>query len=497
MNALSRVIVGALAIFSCSKSPTSPEVITAGPTPPTEVGLAVVNGTTTYTIDYGNGNDSNDGSANKPFQNLSALIPLLHAGDSVVLSTSGNYGDLETGYLGVPGKSWDWLPIDTLFRDWVTIVAKVGKVPYLNKISLGCLNQADGTGLPFSVVGNGELNLIIDGVTVGDGVDIYGVRHVQIKNSQITLQGELTEKMERAGIVVANGQYITLEGNEITHANYGIQFFSTDLVIRNNHIHNNIHDGLSILGGENVLIEGNRIHDIDDGSEDEGANFYPWNMHVDGMHFRTVSGAKWPTGHKGFTIRGNLLYNIEAMGVMINANASNGKYENFIWENNIFGPTGGILFHLGAEFSDGFIFRHNTVLYAPDNVWTSPMGRKMDGQKYSFSWWPADSSYKFYNNIFVYANSTVPESYAVANNIYIGDHKGDTARGEIFTPTTPYANIEGNISDYLARNPIIGMPIPLSVAHDAGIVSEVFPAIHTDFLGKVRGSIPDIGAFED
>ena len=99
---------------------------------------------------------------------------------------------------------------------------------------------------------------------------------------------------------------------------------------------------------------------VDDGFDDP-ANYpadvrWTWGRHADGIHIWTLIDAT-----RNLTVRGNIIYHVECMGVMVNASTLEGKeYSNWVFENNVFGPTGGEeTIHGGAAVRDRFIFRHN------------------------------------------------------------------------------------------------------------------------------------------
>ena len=308
-------------------------------------------------------------------------------------------------------------------------------------------------------------------------------RYVTIKNCIINrkdpINGSVDAIDNSQGVGVVNGRYITLKNNNITHVSIGIAAGSYDLVIKGNEIHHNSHDGIRIYGGDNWLIESNKIHDIDDGLNDNSVEL--WNRHVDGIQqwdlFAPVTN---------LVVRGNFFYHIEAMGIMTEGK---GKSANWIFENNLFGPVGGIVFHLGTDVYSSLIFRHNTIFEAPNDVWTSISGRTMNEHQYSLALWSdvaaVNPGYKFYNNVLTTV-STVPLEYGfVSSNLYCDKVSG-----------YPYEAIPGNIDDYLKTGKIPGQLLPGNkTAIDAG-TTQYSSELLIDFNGKKRDTKPDIGAFE-
>lgn len=441
----------------------------------------------TYYIDISKGNDlTADGSQSKPFRTFDKAMSALQSGDSLLVN-NGNYGDVVFGR--TPGLDWgnpDEITVPySKFTSWVAVKAAPGQTPHFNTLQIGTLNIPN-SGSPsktidFSQKGNSDLYMSIEGMIIDDGAYICGSRYVKLKGCKISRLGELNGNANnldnKTGLEVVNGRYITLENNEITHAAIGIAAASYDIVIKNNEIHHNSHDGMRILGGSDFLVEGNRIHDLDDGYEDN----VDWARHSDGIHLFDLFDVT-----KNLTLRGNLLYHIECMGFMIQGGDGSVKNTNWVIENNIFGPIGSIGVHLGADIYDGCIIRHNTVVMAPNDTWTSIYNRTMTGKTYHFALWSVDAvnkGYKVYNNIFT-DDTPVPSEYGyVANNIFYD------------ASSLPFEAIPGNIADYIASGKIPGTLKSGSSAINKG--STLYAAeTPLDFNGKTRDQNPDIGALE-
>lgn len=454
----------------------------------------------TYYLDASNGDDAGgDGSQTKPYKTVAKLWPRLQGGDLVLLA-SGNYPAFVAGRTWPANdtdKGWNCSPVD-VFSDWVTFRAAPGQDPHFAAIDLGTWNAAPGSALPFSQIGNHDAYLRFDGVSVDDGVSIMGSRHVEIMNSRIHRQGSLVGSMDninnKEGITVRNGRHITIAGNDITHVAIGVSVASTDFIMRGNKVHDNSHDGMQIYGGNNLLVEGNQFHDMDDGLGDNPP-LPDWDMHVDGIHvFINNYAPKMPNDLDGLTIRGNVFYHLESMGIMVNGTSPpTTNYRNFVFENNVMGGVGGNMLHWGARI-DGFIFRHNTIVYSPVTTWTSPY-RTLSTANYNVSWWPDGAGKQIYNNIFVDGKSSQPDpgdtSFAlIANNLYKTAPQKPLQRGEALMTALPYA--EGDWTATL---------LPGSQAIDAGtrLGGDFKPLINpleVDINGVRRDNRPDIGAFE-
>jgi len=182
------------------------------------------------------------------------------------------------------------------------------------------------------------------------------------------------------------------------------------------------------------------------------------------------------------------------MAVMINQNDSGvGAFADFLWENNIFGPANGRLFIQGSSFEGSFVFRNNTIVYAPGDVWTSMFGREMkaDGladpssQYYHVEVWGNPAGHEYYNNIFASATTLTQEQGVEAANLYVGADDVDAL---------PHVAIPGDIQAFLDGGGELGELVDGSPATDAGSPGHEAPAV--DFYERSRDTAPDIGAVE-
>jgi len=450
---------------------------------------------TTYYLDAVHGSDTTgDGSQTQPYQTVAAVWPHLKSGDSVELA-SGNYAKFVAGRTGPDDQGWNQRAAD-VFTDWVTFRAGTGQDPHIASLDLGTWSGSDGKAVPFSVLGLCDVYLRFEGLSIDDGASLICCRHVELRNCRIQRAGDITGSDDnlnkKTGVTVINGRYITLDGNEITHVAMGIWAMTTDFVVRNNEIHHNSHDGINMHGGENWLIEGNRIHDLDDGVDDSGS----WGMHVDGIQIYFIYGSeKYATQFNNLTMRGNTFYHLEAMGIMVNAsNPPANNYRNWIFENNVMGPVGGNLLHWGARI-EGFIFRHNSIVYTPTTTWDSMYRKGLDASRYNVAWWPDGDGKQIYNNIFVDGKSSQPDpkntSFAlVANNLYKTAPSSPLERGSALITTLPYA--PGDWTATLLTG---------SQAIDAGTrlgadFNVLANQLDIDINGNPRDNRPDIGAYE-
>ena len=217
------------------------------------------------------------------------------------------------------------------------------------------------------------------------------------------------------------------------------------------------------------------------------------------IHQGGYSDVRWAGGGGDVVIRGNLFYHAEAMDIMVNQNDWDGTWGDFTFENNLFGPSGGMLVILGSSFT-GITVRHNTVLFALNDVWTSIFGRTMassgladpSSQSYLFQIWGNGPEAQVYNNIFAGAGSSTSPSNrikqdkgVVTNNIFIPDD----------IDHLPYTAIPGNIQDFIDGGGVLGQLVTGSAAQNAGTTAYTYPA--NDVYDNPRSDgAPDIGAVE-
>ena len=473
-------------------------------------------------VSASSGNDDNNGSSGAPFATVLKALDTA-AGGEVIYVADGDYGDLRFG-AGEKSYKGHYPPIDEVFTDWVTLLPWGDAAPSFNAVTIGTIaaSAEDNTDMSFSTKGNSDLRLRIDGFTMNDGLIIRGSRYVDIRNCNINRSSyyNWTTETERYdcvtdchAVLVMNGRYITMLDNDINEAGVGIWLMSRDFVFKGNDVHNLMHDGIQFHGGENLLIEGNVIHDLDDGCPSGD-----YDMHVDGMHISKVSGGgKYATELNDLTIRNNLIYHCECMGIMLQWSSTT-SCSNFLWENNIFGPSGGTLVHFGAGVADKFVVRHNTVVYTPNDMWTSDQGRTFGTtEKHEFddptSWaylflvysMTGNDHYRIYNNILTtsrtLSNSSDSEKqYAgyLGGNIFYNltkDYELDDEQG-IVTTTLPYEEVAGDIQDVIDNGKIPGVLYSGSAAVDAGTTDPDTESCDEDFRGNLRDSNVDIGACE-
>ena len=228
----------------------------------------------TYYLDAVNGDDTNPGTSELPWQTLSKAKSTVTGGNTVIVR-DGLYGTYSEAY------------VDR--TDWVTYQAETGHNPELTKIgttTLGDVHNAylcfDGFTIRSAAKQDATIELtktkyvkFLNLNVIGKGADALGTGYaVQLygDTSDVTIDnctfsgGEETGPYDGFGhgMYVPDIDNLTITNNEIKQvANAGITASCRNNTIANNNIHQMGGDGMLLWGGDGpTLIEGNQIHDL-------------------------------------------------------------------------------------------------------------------------------------------------------------------------------------------------------------------------------------------
>ena len=402
-------------------------------------------------------------------QKLSSLRGKVRAGD-VVLLGDGDYGDIAND-LGS-------------FSNWVCVKAAPGCKPTATSLRLrGRIN-----GERYAI-GEEELYLRFEGITFTNGVEIFGYRKIHLVDCVVRLTGDLIGSLRAIGRTALNirgSADIRIEGCEVTHTAVGLWVYAVrDILIRNNHIHNVSHDAVQIHEGVGMIFEGNEIHGTDDNSTDRDKK--PWNMHSDCLHVYPIYNYDDPGVRiTDVILRGNKLYHAEALGVMMQYK-TRGQLQRFAWENNIFGPSAGIMFHWWDNGANDCLFRYNTVVVSVNPIIYEGLYRTLAVDNYAIKF-PDEpgSNTRVYNNILrnnLYMRRG--EGVHVYENLYVLPQKipDSSEPGFKVSAKNIFANPTGVDGELLANAPAI----------NAGRATR---QMLRDINGKLRDARPDWGAVE-
>lgn len=311
--------------------------------------LPVTNGlATTFHIDPLNGDDSQDGSASRPWKSLQALfdrgaiasrnwdsLPYsdtavlvninqsgpIKAGDTILLST-GNYGELSiSGY-------YNSSPI--------TIAAKDGHKPLFSNIGLRSSSNWVLRGLhvnPKEAGPTDAVNLI--------SLESHGyrgpVRLVTVTECSVasTYDSDTWTKVDwntkaKNGIRV-DGTQMQISNNSFTNVNFGISVSASHSLVKNNKVINFAGDGMRGLG-DYTTFEGNIVKNAYGVNDNHDDGFQSWSRGSDG---KVGSGVV-----RGIVLRGNTFINYEKLNqpfrtTLQGIGCFDGMFEDWLVENNI------------------------------------------------------------------------------------------------------------------------------------------------------------------
>jgi hypothetical protein len=447
--------------------------------------LVTVSADVTWHVDAVNGSDATgNGTTESPYQTIGAVWSLLEGGQTVLLH-DGDYGVLNkyTTYTPTPAD---------LFEDWVTFKAAPGASPVLEHLWIG---TGTSNTLDYSQgrQGNYDAYLRFEGLTIEDGVIIQNARYWALVDCLIERYGPWTgsvDNIEKTAVVIKAGDHITIEGCEITNTGTGLAGYGRDISLIGNWIHGGKHDGVRVTGFWNSLVEGNLIHDFDDGVTD--AEEPTWSRHCDLIHIFIPGPGYAGWQNHNVVFRNNILYDTEAQGVQFNnyyATAATVRNELITFENNVFGPTHANMFN-NADRCDGLIFRNNTVC-------------KLAAARTYNRWSLANTTLRIgpSTDVEVYNNILGSVGFDAGGDVHLFDWN------LIQTPGTPVGvddqraygrfTLIGGAADLVDADAFDGVLSDTSDAINAGTdlfaPSALWPY---DYEGTSRDNRPDLGAWE-
>ena len=441
-------------------------------------------GAATYHVDAINGSDSSgNGSVSTPYQTLTPVLSQLTGGDDVILY-DGNYGSLR--YVSMTSD---------IFTDWVEFKAASGASPELDEVVIHSANKGTNLSGSFDAyIRLSGLHIIGDGVN--NSVALVGARHVHVEDCLIEVEGPWTgseTNIEKTGFILSAGTDITLENCEITRVGTGIAAAGHDVNILYNHIHDITHDGIRVTGLNDSLIEGNLIHGLDDGVEDSEAS---WSKHCDAIHI-FISGSSVESllvPNDNVTIRGNIIYDIEAQAVQFNNYSPfpDVHNANIIFENNIFGPVHSVFVFNDADIVEGLTIRNNTFLYLPGGTsYVNPNNgtqRTLVSDNHGLRVTPNTTDLEIYNNILVYGGGLpVDNADVFENNVILHT----TTEGIDIGGSSNVATTEEQFVNAAAMDGVL-----LNSSWAISRSSSTLSTYGYDIYGTARSTSVEAGAYE-
>lgn len=471
-------------------------------------------------VDINNGNDTTgDGTAGNPFASIDHVISVLPEGGTAVLH-EGDYGDVTVGIESC--EAYGGLCPKTMFSDWTTVRGAVGETVTLDHLTVGsenCPFRENGCSNGY-VVDEGEglaqIYMRFQGLHFKEGVDIRGSHHIEIVDSKMEIPGPWNGSkaaIDRAAVHLKFASDVLFACNEVTNSGWGVAVTNNTNrnVFRNNYIHGISQDGFVVMSASDALFEGNVIHNLDDGCDDDevpcgdGVGDDDWNRHCDGFQLYPMP-PEAITPHEHFllhniTIRGNIIYDNDGMGIMLNTKPYPGidtQYFNITIENNIIGKGRGAAIHASKSF-DGLIIRNNTIITLEGHGFQS-LYRWLETGSSAEVLLPSAShtvaGVEIYNNIF----DEWPQAGGIANYDRM-DHNMIYGGGASWTGLG-LGSIKVSEPPFLNRTSFDGILAAGSLAINAGTQLDAtfynldIPILPYDVYGTARDEKPDIGAYE-
>ncbi len=313
------------------------------------------------------GNDGNAGTAASPWKTLGKAGSTAQAGATVIVKAGTYYEALNPGYSGASGKL----------------------ITFKSETALGAIldgQNSRSSGVDLSAP---RSYIRIEGFTIrnhtGNAVhihDFYGTggNYNQIVGCEILNNSE--DAISCRNTVGTLVESCDIHDNGLTAVAMGGQYYSRDLVVRNNKIHHNVKDGIQ-GSGYNMLAEGNYFYDQ-----------FHTDAHQDAFDIETLDGA---------TIRNNVISDFTQLiyGSLGNGPVNYWKdikiYGNLFYNYRYWTVSGGTCpaINMGTAYTDHYLQNieifNNTFGYLGDGQKAITIygaaGTRMDGLR-------------IYNNIF-------------------------------------------------------------------------------------------------
>lgn len=418
---------------------------------------------TTYFVDKANGSDANTGVAGSPWKTLSKAGLTAKAGSTVIVKAGTYTESLKPANSGISPSAMITFQSETPRGAAITTGVDLSNVDYVH----------------------------LEGFDVTNTVS--GANGIQIQGYYSTAHGR--------GIEVVGNYVHDANGHAVWACNV------TDLLVENNEMYNNYHDGVIVTGAnknsQNITIRGNYIHyNGQDGVHVEGVNSVIENNRI-GNQFHTAQhqdGIEIYGPVDGMIIRNNLIWDT-TQNIYLSAEESYIRnvqiLGNVVWSqgNRSAGPKG--MFILGniADVTNCRV-EGNTIAYCANTVTDS---YAQDSSCYL-------SGVTIRNNIFYMCDLTLSLNNPITldynlhydpgyfNLVYYG--------GTYYTSLTALRNATGLSANSIQADPLLVNPAALdfhlttnSPAIDKGITVSGL-TVDPDGNARPQGAGYDIGAYE-
>jgi len=343
---------------------------------------------------------ADDGSSwEDAWTTIGKAVSGLGYGDTLLMR-NGDYGtwEMESAFPAYTGSMHEPLPEGT---SYITFKAAPGQ-KYVNftRIEFGKANK------------NSLVRYILDGLrvrSIGGKAEILLVGCVGVKLLNITSTGRGTDSVDGIAIKLGNTRCndVLIENCSISNYANGIKTYGYNLVVKDNHIYNMGSDFILADIGNNILVEGNVLHDT-----------IPYiGAHPDGI---VLAGTQ-----TNVTIRGNTIYNQATQSIYCTGGST--SYTNVLIENNLIYNTNSNEFQIRNMHTS--TIRQNTVI--GDGGRTSYTLRFLIDESIGDS---GSDSINVYNNLFLddhngYGGNDAASALEGAyhdHNIYVRGSAGDS-----------------------------------------------------------------------
>ena len=400
-----------------------------------------------------NGNDSYDGTKEKPFKTLRYAASILKAGETVILE-DGTYEEMQPTFFKNSGRKYAPITVKAqnagraviVYDEALKLVPKFNILQHQNHITVD--------GLSFKQ--NGE-----------------------------TVE---TDPLPTADIfLICKGNNCNIINNNFSGAfEEGIKLYlAKNGVVENNFVENMKHEGIDLVNCVGVAIKNNEIKEtgrvgimVKGGSRDiQVYNNFVHNAKVtQATAAITVGGAT--DGTSAYDTRENISFEI---------------YNSYFYNNIIYSPTGRILSGFMAVGAKDCMIYNNTVVGAK----LSAVRFTDVGENTTWKWSPINTNIKLYNNIYAdcgdsYRKDSEPVNIESDYNLFYGNKTTPTEINSIYK--VPAFSNEAN-SDFrleAASSALgAGKTIPLSFI---GFYGNAVDLYNKDYNNNLRTAPWNIGA---
>jgi hypothetical protein len=422
-------------------------------------------GAATYYLDAHKGNDSFSGTSGEPWQTLKKAETTAQPGDTIILR-NGNYGGFVPDGWRLPEYTGDIADPLPPTQKWITYKAEQGH----HDVQFSVIWIKIGHTVRVAAYAFDGINITNTG---GRCVYAWGAMGLRFRNMRLV--GSLDPGALRSGLSQYNilelfrrNGDVTIENCKVRGGYRGVVVdgYNCNIRIANCDIYDTGVDKIMFGGGQDIVIENNKLH---------GQPLVPED-HPDCIQFYTAADQYGDSARAtNVVIRGNKMYDHASQGVW-----TGGSYlKDVVFENNLMYNLGNYEWRVYSVH--GGLIRNNTIV-----------GDRSRNTGIIIYGEPYNSDVTVVNNIFAcpYWGSPAIMPYH-DHNIFFDwvDSPGDTE-----PHSKPYDSIEEVVAAVFA-NPAVNdyRPAPGGAAVNFGS-PQWNPGV--DLEGTQRDAAPDAGCYE-